>query len=76
MGIYCDRSNRNCIEDKRGFVMEEKKRGRPTEEKKDFLLQVRISEKTKKILDDICKEKKISRSDVVRIGIEKQKADC
>lgn len=55
---------------------EKKKRGRPTEDLKSFLLQVRISEETKKKLDSICIIKKITRSEVIRMAIEKMKADC
>lgn len=55
---------------------EKKKRGRPTEDLKSFLLQVRISEETKKNLDVICTIKKMTRSEVIRMAIEKIKADC
>ena len=53
------------------------KKGRPTEAPKTFILQVRISEETKKELDKICAEKKMTRSEVIRVGIELQKkTDC
>ena len=49
------------------------KRGRPvTENPKDYMLRVRMDEDTLQKLDDCCKEFHLSRSEVVRKGIQEQ----
>lgn len=50
--------------------LEKKKRGRPFKETtKDYMLRVRMDQETLKKLDECCSEKNISRSEIVRIGI-------
>ena len=44
--------------------------GRPTTNPKIFRLQIRVDEKTAKMLDDCAKVKKLNRSDIVREGIK------
>ena len=52
------------------------KRGRPTSENpKDYMLRVRMDEETLKQLDECCEELNLSRSEVVRRGIQEQYAD-
>ena len=49
-----------------------KKIGRPTEAKKDFMLRTRIEPEILKKLEIIAEKEKISKSEVVRRGIEIQ----
>lgn len=49
-----------------------KKIGRPTESKKDFVLRTRLDEEILKKLNTVAKIKNISKSEVVRHGIEIQ----
>lgn len=49
-----------------------KKMGRPTESKKDFMLRTRIEPEILKKLEIIAEKEKISKSEVVRRGIEIQ----
>lgn len=49
-----------------------KKMGRPTEAKKDFMLRTRIEPEILKKLEVVANENKISKSEVVRRGIEIQ----
>lgn len=49
-----------------------KKIGRPTEAKKDFMLRTRIEPEILKKLEVIAEKEKISKSEVVRRGIEIQ----
>ena len=49
-----------------------KKIGRPTESKKDFMLRTRIEPEILKKLEAIAEKEKISKSEVVRRGIEIQ----
>lgn len=49
-----------------------KKMGRPTEAKKDFMLRTRIEPEILKKLEVVASENKISKSEVVRRGIELQ----
>lgn len=53
--------------------MEEKetKMGRPTEAKKDITIKVRIDEETQNMIDYCIKQKKVSKSEIVRLGIAK-----
>lgn len=49
------------------------KKGRPVSENpKDYMLRVRMNNKTLEQLDECCKAENISRSEVVRKGIEEQ----
>ena len=49
------------------------KRGRPfSDEKKNYMLRVRMSQETLEKLDACCEEKELTRSEVVRKGIEEQ----
>jgi len=49
------------------------KKGRPVSENpKDFMLRVRLDQKTLGQLDDCCKAEGVSRSEIVRRGIEEQ----
>lgn len=49
------------------------KTGRPVAENpKDFMLRVRLDEDMLSRLDKCCEEQKLSRSEVVRNGIQKQ----
>lgn len=49
-----------------------KKIGRPTESKKNFMLRTRIEPEILKKLEVIAEKEKISKSEVVRRGIEIQ----
>lgn len=49
-----------------------KKGTKLTENPKDYMLRVRMDEKTVEMLDSICDRKKLSRSEVVRLGIKEQ----
>ena len=51
-----------------------KKGTKLTDSPKDYMLRVRMDEKTVLMLDKVCEVKKLSRSEVVRQGIEKQHA--
>ena len=49
------------------------KKGRPvTENPKDYLLRVRMDEQTLQQLDECCEAENLSRSEVVRKGIQEQ----
>lgn len=49
------------------------KKGRPlSENPKDYMLRVRMDEATLKQLDECCKAENLSRSEVVRKGIQEQ----
>ena len=50
--------------------LEKKKRGRPFKETtKDYMLRVRMDWEILKKLDECCDKKNISRSEIVRMGI-------
>lgn len=49
-----------------------KKMGRPTESKKDFMLRTRIEPEILEKLEIVAQKNKISKSEVVRRGIEIQ----
>ena len=49
------------------------KKGRPVSENpKDYLLRVRMDEQTLQQLDECCEAENLSRSEVVRKGIQEQ----
>lgn len=49
------------------------KKGRPVSENpKDYMLRVRMDEQTLQQLDECCEAENLSRSEVVRKGIQKQ----
>lgn len=49
------------------------KKGRPVSENpKDYMLRVRMDEQTLQQLDECCEAENISRSEVVRKGIQEQ----
>lgn len=49
------------------------KKGRPVSDTpKDYMLRVRMDEKTLQQLDECCEAEKLSRSEVVRRGIREQ----
>ena len=49
------------------------KKGRPVSESpKDYMLRVRMDEKTLQQLDECCKVENLSRSEIVRKGIQEQ----
>ena len=49
------------------------KKGRPASENpKDYMLRVRMDEQTLQQLDECCKVENLSRSEVVRKGIQEQ----
>ena len=52
--------------------MATKKVGRPTDSVTDFMLRTRIDKETFEKLDYLSKELKLSKSEVVRKGIDKQ----
>ncbi len=52
--------------------MATEKMGRPTDSIKDFMLRTRLDQKTLTMLDSISKQENLSRSEVVRKGIEIQ----
>lgn len=43
-----------------------------TDKPKDYMLRVRMDEETLSKLDEVCENKRCTRSDVVRKGIEEQ----
>lgn len=48
-------------------------KGRPASENpKDYMLRVRMDKETLDQLDECCEVKKLSRSEVVRLGIKEQ----
>ncbi len=52
--------------------MATKKKGRPTESPKAYMLRVRMDQGTLSKLDACCDAEGLSRSDVVRKGIQEQ----
>lgn len=49
------------------------KKGRPVSENpKDYMLRVRMDEQTLQQLDECCEDENLSRSEVVRKGIQEQ----
>lgn len=49
------------------------KKGRPvSENRKDYMLRVRMDEQTLQQLDECCEAENLSRSEVVRKGIQEQ----
>ena len=52
--------------------MATKKVGRPTDNVKDFMLRTRMDKETVDKLDYLSKELKLSKSEIVRRGINKQ----
>jgi hypothetical protein len=49
------------------------KKGRPVSENpKDYMLRVRVDEQTLQQLDECCEAENLSRSEVVRKGIQEQ----
>ena len=52
-----------------------KKGTKLTDNPKDYVLRVRLDEKTLNMLDACCKTKGLNRSEVVRKGIEQQYAE-
>lgn len=52
--------------------MAARKMGRPTESRKDYMLRVRMDSETLEKLDACCKAGKLSRSEIVRKGIQEQ----
>ncbi|HFI0462645.1 TPA: ribbon-helix-helix protein, CopG family [Streptococcus suis] len=48
------------------------KRGRPTESKKDYMLRVRLDDETKSKLEEIEKQTSLSKSEIIRNGIDEQ----
>lgn len=48
------------------------KRGRPTESKKDYMLRVRLDDETRVKLEQIEKQTSLSKSEIVRKGIDEQ----
>lgn len=55
--------------------MATKKVGRPTSSPKDYMLRTRMDKETVEKLDFLTNELKLSRSEVVRKGIEEQYDD-
>ncbi len=52
--------------------MAAQKMGRPTESLKDYMLRVRMDKETLEKLDSCCEVEKLSRSEIVRKGIQEQ----
>ena len=51
------------------------KRGRPVSQNpKNYMLRVRMDKKTLSLLDECCEAENLSRSEIVRKGIEEQYA--
>ncbi|HFI0104757.1 TPA: ribbon-helix-helix protein, CopG family [Streptococcus suis] len=48
------------------------KRGRPTESKKGYMLRVRLDDETKSKLEEIEKQTSLSKSEIIRNGIDEQ----
>ena len=48
------------------------KMGRPTESLKDYMLRVRMDKETLDKLDTCCEAENLSRSEIVRKGIQEQ----
>lgn len=51
--------------------MNQHKIGRPTEAKKDCVIKARVDSKTIEKLEQCVEKKKLSKSEILRIGIEK-----
>lgn len=43
--------------------------GRPTDDPKNFRLELRLSEADKKLLEYCCEKTKLSKAEVIRLGI-------
>lgn len=48
-----------------------KKKGRPTDAKKEHVLKARIDDRTMRLIDYCAKSKNLSKSEIVREGIQK-----
>lgn len=57
---------------KGGDYLATKKMGRPTDSPKDYMLRVRMDQDTLRKLDSCCYAEKLSRSEIVRKGIQEQ----
>ncbi|QZT27678.1 ribbon-helix-helix domain-containing protein [Streptococcus dysgalactiae] len=49
-----------------------KKRGRPTVSKKDYMLRVRLDDETKSKLEQVENATSLSKSEIIRKGIDEQ----
>ena len=56
-------------------INEKKKMGRPTDNPKTGILNVRLDEESRKILEEYSKKMNISRTEAARIGIKRLKAE-
>ena len=61
----------HIVEQKGGDLLSDKKLGRPTDHPKPYRMGVRVDEKTLEQLDSYCRKHSVSRSDAVRIAIER-----
>lgn len=50
---------------------EMKKKGRPTDSKKEYILKARIDDRTLRLIDYCAKSMNLSKSEIVREGIQK-----
>lgn len=59
----------------RGDRIEKKKMGRPTDNPKSKPIHVRLDAECEQILEEYCKQEKVSRAEGVRAGIKKLEHD-
>jgi len=55
--------------------MEEKKRGRPTNNPKGKAISVRLDEKTENILNEYANQEKIAKTEAIRRGVRKLESE-
>lgn len=70
---FCSNNSIFIVATRKAGELMSAKIGRPTSDTpKDFMLRVRMDKNILEKLDAVCKEKKLSRSEIVRLGIEEQ----
>lgn len=55
--------------------MENKKRGRPTDNPKKYRIAVKLDEESKNILEEYCQQENVNQMEAARRGIKKLKSD-
>ena len=72
LDFCCYKTYNNIVATKGSDKMAAKKIGRPTESLKDYMLRTRLDNETVKKLDCVAEQSHLTRSEVVRRGIEMQ----
>lgn len=55
--------------------MEDKKRGRPTDNPKKYRIAVKLDEESKDILEEYCQQENVNKMEAARRGIKRLKSD-